>query len=181
MGLYDIKARIEKDNMIFVYNGPVTQEIIEGIGSSLQNHMQAKDASTMMSLKVFAVFVESMQNIMHYSYHKTSSPEMNQEITMPAGIVAICHDGDNFYSLSGNLIEKTKQARISSALDKVCSMDKQQLKAYYKQQRKNGPDSESKGAGLGFIDMARKASKPIEYQFLNADDDSVFFVIKVTI
>jgi hypothetical protein len=40
---------------------------------------------------------------------------------------------------------------------------------------------ESKGAGLGFIEMARKVSLPIEYEFVPMEDDYSFFCLKATI
>ena len=56
-----------------------------------------------------------------------------------------------------------------------------ELKAFYKEQRRLGPDDESKGAGLGFIDMARKASEPIAYQIIDAGNGAAFFTLKVII
>ena len=56
------------------------------------------------------------------------------------------------------------------------------MKQQYKMARKKtqGVDPESKGAGLGFIEMARKASS-IEYSIEDYDGDLAYFTIKVVI
>ena len=38
-----------------------------------------------------------------------------------------------------------------------------------------------RGAGLGFIEMAKKSSEPIEYVFQNIDNTHSFFTIRITI
>ena len=62
-------------------------------------------------------------------------------------------------------------------------MDKDELKKYYKKQRREEAKEEnSKGAGLGFIEMARRASSPIEYDILPAaEQGKYFFVVNVVI
>ena len=51
----------------------------------------------------------------------------------------------------------------------------------YKKQIKEGKISEKGGAGLGLIDIARKTEEPLEYQFLQLDQDTFFFILKVEI
>jgi len=48
--------------------------------------------------------------------------------------------------------------------------DKDQLKAYYLEQHRKGPDASSKGVGLGLIETARKAIW-LEYSIADADED----------
>ena len=43
------------------------------------------------------------------------------------------------------------------------------------------PEEGSKGAGLGFMEIARRASKPIEFDFTEIDANYVFFALKATI
>ena len=50
-------------------------------------------------------------------------------------------------------------------------MSKDELKALYKEQLRAEPEKGSKGAGLGFMEIARRASKPIEFDFTDVDDN----------
>jgi hypothetical protein len=42
-------------------------------------------------------------------------------------------------------------------------------------------ESASKGANLGLIEIARRASAPIQYDFMEIDDQSSFYCMKVFI
>ena len=50
-------------------------------------------------------------------------------------------------------------------------MTPDEKKAFYKEVRKKEPDETSKGAGLGFIEMARKSEYPVDFDFIDADND----------
>jgi hypothetical protein len=43
------------------------------------------------------------------------------------------------------------------------------------------PEEGSKGAGLGIIEIARRASKPIEFDFTEVDGDYTFFTLKASV
>ena len=59
-------------------------------------------------------------------------------------------------------------------------MSKEELRALYKEQLRADPEEGSKGAGLGFMEIARRASKPIEFDFTDLGDYT-FFALKATI
>ena len=79
------------------------------------------------------------------------------------------------------MIENDKVERLRKKLTKLQKMDKEELKQYYREQRKKEPEAESKGAGLGFIEMAKRASRPIEFEFEQIDAKRSFFSLKTVI
>ena len=60
-------------------------------------------------------------------------------------------------------------------------MNKEQLRALYKEQLRADPEEGSKGAGLGLMEIARRASKPIEFDFADVDDEHAFFTLKISV
>ena len=60
-------------------------------------------------------------------------------------------------------------------------MNKEQLRALHKERLRAGPEEGSKGAGLGLMEIARRASKPIEFDFADVDDKHAFFTLKVSV
>ncbi len=60
-------------------------------------------------------------------------------------------------------------------------MSKEELRALYKEQLRGDPEEGSKGAGLGFMEIARRASKPIEFDFIDFDDKHAFFTLKASV
>jgi hypothetical protein len=60
-------------------------------------------------------------------------------------------------------------------------MDKDQLKKFYQEKIREPLEKESKGAGLGLIEIARKSEvfQPLRYYFTTIDDCSCFFTLSV--
>jgi len=51
----------------------------------------------------------------------------------------------------------------------------------HKEQLRAAPEEGSKGAGLGIMEIARRASKPIEFDFTDVDGDYAFFTLKASV
>jgi hypothetical protein len=54
---------------------------------------------------------------------------------------------------------------LKDRLDEVNSLDKEGLKNLYKDARLNATFSETSGAGIGIIDIARKSENKLVYHF----------------
>jgi len=67
---------------------------------------------------------------------------------------------------------------LQKNLDELKAMDSKELRKAYKQRLRDGPPEGSKGAGLGFIEMARKADR-FEFDFVGSSE--LLFVFKVWI
>ena len=62
---------------------------------------------------------------------------------------------------AGNLIENADVERLREKLEQIRKADKDELKAMYKETLKGETPEGSKGAGVGFIEIARRSSRPI--------------------
>jgi hypothetical protein len=67
---------------------------------------------------------------------------------------------------------------VSERIDFINSLNKEELKEHYKNARLNSIISDVGGAGLGFIDMARKSGNKLEYKFYAIDSVLSFFVLR---
>lgn len=178
----DFYSSLKQDGILFCFSGPISQGIVEGIGETLRRKMELEAATQTVSHRVFAIFVEQIQNIVNYSAETIEGAESTSG-DIRHGIIIVAREPDaRFCIVCGNYIEKLHGERLTSMLDRLQTMDKDELKAFYKEQRKLDRSSESKGAGLGLIEMARKASQPVTYQLESNEQDSFAFIsIKVVI
>ena len=60
-------------------------------------------------------------------------------------------------------------------------MSPEELKVLYRRKLKEEPEAESQGATLGLIEIARRASSPIEFDFFEVDAQTTFYCIRVFI
>jgi hypothetical protein len=105
----------------------------------------------------------------------------NYDKISDSGIVVIGRKNEMYYVCSGNLVENHDIHKLVQRIEGLVSLDKNELKKLYKEEMKNEVLPGSFGAGLGLIDMARKASMPIDYTIEKLDDEFSFFTIKVLV
>ena len=165
---------LKKDGIIFCFSGPISQTIVESMGETIRRKMKMDLTALSTIQKVFSVFIEQMQNIIHYSAEVTSSGE-DQKEELKAGTLILGIKDGRFYICCGNYIAAERAKALSKNLATLQSLNKDELKRLYKEQRKAAPPEDSLGAGLGFIEIARKAHQPIDFDIKPVDENVAFF------
>lgn len=183
--LHELQSRLQAQGISFAYCGCITESMLTGVASALKHKLQSDDIDTRTIRSVFAVFVEQMQNIIRYSAeHVTEQSDgsaSDPERRSSYGILTIGQVGEDIVVHSGNLIDSADVPVMRARLLDLQGKSTEELRAEYKS-RLRGSDSElGQGAGVGFIEIARRASKPIEFEFETVDDEHAFFAIKATI
>jgi len=162
--MFQFYKTLKKEGIIFCFSGPTSQSVVEGIGDALRQKMEMETMTRTTSSHIFSIFVEQMQNVVHYSAEK-ENPNQGIEAELRYGMVVVGKDEKNeFFILSGNYIYKDDTERLITLLDKLKKMDKDELKIFYKEQRRTERREGGKGGGLGMIETARKTSRPLEYK-----------------
>ncbi len=173
---YQLYHTMQANEINLVYEGVVTQEITKTFTSMTEKNMEKAEESSKVQRRVFNVMVECLQNI-----SKHADPITGEEDEEHRGIVLVSHGEACYNVITGNVVKREKMAGLKSTLEHINSLDKEGLSAAYKQQIMEGRISEKGGAGLGFIDIAKKSGNKIAYQFKELNDDFVFFIIITTI
>jgi hypothetical protein len=177
---YAINSFMDENGIIFSYKGPITQEILIAVGDNIKEKISGSDVQNVLIKRVFAVFVEQAQNILKYSYERIFDATRDKGIGI--GLVGVGREAeDTFFVFAGNMIPCAAETGLRERIEYINSLDREALKQYYNQQRKTGSLNDDGGAGLGFIDMARRSGHPIDFHFLPIDDKASFFEIKITL
>lgn len=174
--LYDFYEELKREGVMFCFSGPSTQSIVEGIGEAIKRKMEVEDADIATTQRIFSIFVEQMQNIINYSADHDYYDEDNGNVR--SGVIVVGRSKGKFYVICGNKVKQEQSRQIEERLVALQNMDKRQLKEHYKNMRRQPPSPDSKGAGLGFIEMFRRSSEPLEFRVTPLDDGAVFFAIK---
>ncbi|GAB3541586.1 biofilm formation regulator kinase SiaB [Noviherbaspirillum agri] len=173
--LFTLQQTYNAQRIMLCFNGPLTRSLIEEIGNALRNYMQQEQATPSSAMDVFGAYIEMTQNIRHYAARKGwSDSEASATVIIARG------DEGRYVISAGNVVDATDGAGLVSAVDGLASLDKAQLKARYKEQlRKPREDGATTGAGLGLIDLARKASEPLTCSVKALGDGRAFFSLRV--
>jgi len=169
-------------NINVIYSGPIWAEGIEGVGRAIRNFMTFDEVPLSMSQSIFSVFVEQMNNMLMYSAEKEDISFDDRQSSAPRGIFVLGAQDKTYFLQSGNLIKNEGIEKIKAKLDYLNTLDKKELRQYYKEQIKaENTNPESKGAGIGLIEIARRADSPIQYSFEPFDGELSFFTMFVTL
>ncbi|MEA3490383.1 MAG: SiaB family protein kinase [Campylobacterota bacterium] len=175
--LNELKQSLDTEGVIFIFCGPMSHDIVVGLGNTLRMKLQEDEVSRTVSSKIFSIFVEQVQNVINYSEDKDSE---NHDMSL--GIVTIGKKGDKFFISGGNNIANDKIKKLQRHLTQLQQMSQDELKQFYKLKRKETNSLDGKGgAGIGFIEMARKSSEPISFNFETIDSVKSFFTIKIIV
>ena len=79
------------------------------------------------------------------------------------------------------MIRNEKIMPLRSRIDQANSLDKEGLKLLYKDIRLNSTFSETSGAGIGIIDIARKSENKLVYNFQEINKEFSLFSLLVKV
>jgi hypothetical protein len=183
--LLAFRTQLQREGIMLAYCGYVTESVLSGIGDALKRKLLSDDMDTKTARSVFAVFVEQMQNIIRYSAEKaepsSAAGAEGPPVELRYGIMTISRAGGAFVLRAGNLIEKGDVGRLRGSLEQIRNADKDELKSMYKETLRGDAPEGSKGAGVGFIEIARRASRPIQFDFTDVDERFAFFALEAEI
>ena len=172
----DLKPKTNTNNnevVLVEFKGSLSQNILIEISDII-----IKRVAVDKTIKIiFAVFVELAQNIMHYSAEK----DIIDAKEIGVGKIVFSEHEDYYGICSVNHILNTNHEKLTKHIEKINSMNQDELKSFYKESRRRNTDNESKGAGLGLIDIARKSKNILEYSTKLIDKNTSFLSIKIKI
>ncbi|MEA2042476.1 MAG: SiaB family protein kinase [Bacteroidota bacterium] len=175
--VYDFYLRMKKNKVHLAYEGEITHQITKAFTSLTENNMSLENDTNSVQKKVFHVMVECLQNISKHSENRHNIISSKDG----RGIFLVSKNEDEYNITTGNSINNDKVDGLKKMLENINSLDKDGLKQLYKQQMREGRLSPKGGAGLGFIDIARKTGEKLIYSFLEIDDSNSFFVLTSTV
>lgn len=171
----NVYEEMSENGISIVYLGEFHHQITKMFTSMAEEDMDRKDEEKSIIRKVYAVMVETLQNMAKHS------DEITDKYNIGKGLFMIGKKDESYYIITSNKVTNEKKLDLESAVRQVNGASKEELKEMYRKQITEGKISEKGGAGLGLIEIARKTRNKLIYQFLPFDEQSFFFILKVEI
>ncbi|HLN24156.1 MAG TPA: SiaB family protein kinase [Patescibacteria group bacterium] len=174
------KNTLAEKGIIFSFSGYVSEGILFALGDALKQKMALAETDLSTTKRVFSIFVEQVQNVIRYSAERVSG-DIGKPVELSSGMIAVGNDGKRFFVICANKVLLTDMERLRDRLQHLQGLDKDEIKAYYKEKLREDPEVDSKGASIGLIEIARRSSAPIDFDFVNVSDSHAFFCLKAFI
>ena len=169
--------RIKEDNLCLLYNGDFNDDITNKLIELSEYNINNIDTLHKMKKKASFLMAECFQNIVRHG----ESLDGKVHASTNEGFFLTKNWQDTYYITSGNLIENQKIQNLQRQLEKVNSLDKDELKVLYREVLENEEISDKGGAGLGLIEMARKSGQKLDYVFTDYDKNFALFYNQIVL
>ncbi|NMF90567.1 biofilm regulation protein kinase SiaB [Aromatoleum petrolei] len=172
-----LREAFTRQGIMLGFNGPFSATLMEEIGKALRKHMEGLAESPSAVTDVFSAYIELSQNIRHYAASRGVSGSAAE-----ATIIVSRDDEGRYVVSAGNVVLAADGRALEARIAELAAMDKAELKAAFKAQMRAPRDPDARtGAGLGLIDLARRASRPLSCNLKPLDDAHAFFSLRVVI
>jgi hypothetical protein len=168
-------SAIEHENLHYIYRGNFSKNFTKNVIALAENNFKDQKTPDDLKRKVYHVMVEGVQNISRHQAATTDSDEL------AFGFFTIKRETGNYCLTTGNLVENSHIENLRERINKVNNLSKEELKAYHKEVLRGSRISERGGAGLGLIDIARRAGAKLNYQFKTFSPSLSFYYLQTDI
>jgi hypothetical protein len=179
--MLDIHRHFEmmnSDNIMISYRGIISGDIISSILQFADNKFRELQTTPFIRKKVISILIESLQNVFH---HALRSMDESDDNLCNQSMLMIGKSNGGFFIATGNRVAISKANQMKQKIDKINIMSKDELNYNYRNILLNKLKDSDTGAGIGMIDIARRSGQKIEYDFMNLDEKSCFFSLKVNV
>ncbi len=174
---FEFYNMMEKDNIMLSFKGNVTSELLTSVLQIMESKMERLNEPSKIKKKVYNILVEALQNLYHHM-DKSDEDLSHEHNTV---IFMIGKQEDTYCIYTGNYIKNENAEKLKLRLEKINSLDADELKAHYKEVLNNGMMSDKGGGGLGMIDIARKSGQKLDFNFQEVDKDLSFYSLKIKV
>ncbi len=171
---WSLKSMMIQNQLIMVYSDHITAKTYEFLMHLAEDKLEHYNASYKNKKRILNVLVETIQNIAKHGYKDSNN-------TVASLFVIGINEENNFFVLSGNTVTHESEANLRDKLDHLNSLETTELRELYRYSIENAGFTDKGGAGLGFIDIMRKAKSKLNYHFTPINEEHSFFTFKVNI
>lgn len=174
MDLFQLREQFSQDGILMCFNGPFSHSIIEEIGVAIRNHLAADNISRMSVQDVFAVYIEMAQNARNYLSLKNIPA-----VDAGSATIVIAKRGEAYIVTSGNVILKNDVHDLKNRIDHINSLNPDELKKLIRQQLRCEVPPGATGAGIGLMEMVKRADDRLDYNIRDVNGQYSFFTLTV--
>jgi len=172
---FNLFSRIQQQDFEYVYRGYFNHSITKKILALADTNIQKTVNKSTIQKRIYYIMVEGLQNITRHQ------DELEDDQEKYPGIFAIQKQDERYYVTTGNLVLNEKIPTLKQRIDKINSLEKEELKKFHKEVLRSGAINDKGGAGLGLIEMARKSGNKLIASFELINDKYSYFYLQTQI
>ncbi|RYM33376.1 hypothetical protein ERX46_10570 [Brumimicrobium glaciale] len=157
--------------MVMSHLGEFSQELVNSLSEGLEYIMDQREVKRIIIKRMFSIMIEGLQNVRLHGKANLLKKQL--------GHVMIIEKNGMFSVSFGNIVDEQGKSILTKHLNKLNNMELSEMKGYYLDVLGNGDMTDKGGAGLGFTTIALKSKSKINFQFLEYEEDSYYFEMRI--
>jgi len=174
-GISTIYDNIIGKGINLVYVGRFNHNIIKMFSAMAEADMNKKAVDNVTKRRVYHAMIEILQNMSRHS------DEISESSHVGKGLFMIGKKREQYFIIASNKIKNKNIPKLQTSIELINNSTLEELNVMYSTQLSGGKMSPKGGAGLGLIDIARKTSKALKFNFIPINAYYSSFVLKVVI
>jgi hypothetical protein len=174
--LLALREEFTRRNVLICFNGPVSHGLIEEIGTAVRRYLETEQGRVAAAADVFAAYVEFSQNMKQYLERKAFGPADHRAAT-----ILISRDAERYAVTAGNVVAAEDLPPLLARIDALRGLDAAELRRRYKEQLRRPSVPGQVGAGVGLLDVARRATGGLRTATWPLDPGHALFGVTATI
>ena len=171
---FEYHTQLAQEDVVLSYKGPLTDVLLAEFSQDIRLKLQEEEPK--IGKKVFAIFMELAQNVLFYSKEVNHFGKRDK-----VGTLVIVNTGDCYKLMTGNLLYKSIVSDLMEKFEKINTLGRDELREYKRELRNNPKNEESKGAGIGLVQVALTSGNQIEMYIKEYENEYAFYVIVVNV
>lgn len=169
----EFHRHLDRAKIMLAYDGVLSKDIVAAFLTRLKTDIESTNVPKTEKKRFFSIVVECIQNL---------SKHGNVSDLSDAHFLVVVEKENSILKIStGNVVKAESQEVIQNLINNVNNKNKEELQEMYKTGIANNVLSTKGEASLGLIDIARKSSNKLKYQFKRIDNQTSFFVFQTQI
>lgn len=173
--LFDLREIFDRQQIMVCFNGPINAALIEEIGRALRDYLSHQQETPSAVADIFAVYIEMTQNIRRYA---DQHPKL---AGASSAAIVVSREDEHYVVSAGNVVTREDGMALKDRVVELAGLDRAALKALFKTQLRQPREDLNGSAGLGLIDMARKATRPLSATVREIDTTRSFLSLRVVL
>lgn len=166
--------KLNENQVISAFKGKIGPEVLRSILRSTESSLVDLKESVPIRKKIFNILVELVQNLI-----KHVDAEAKGEKALST--LMVTRDADGYLISTGNHIQRAMSEFVLKRVRMLNTMSKDELRQFYMNNMGKNEMSEKGGAGLGLIDIVRKAGGGLDCFIEPANEHLDFLVLQIRV
>ncbi|MFT4682795.1 MAG: hypothetical protein ACJAU0_000845 [Flavobacteriales bacterium] len=160
-------AKEAGESVLLTYSGDINQRKIDALLKLTEEAILDHGSKRQVMKRVCTVLIECLQNIsIHGAKDNTGKGK---------SFFILSTNNEDYIVRCGNLVFQEDANLLAFKIDELNAFSLPELRKLYIETLCNDSFNYKGGAGLGFLTIAKKSSKPMTYELISTESDLAFF------